>query len=576
MNNEEIQFSIYKISKSQLYSELEGLNDKLTANQLLDKLLFYLECYINKSNGRDKVKKNKIEDYVVLLIKSKREPIWKNLIISLMELDEETEKDFAVFNASTSYLIFKIIEDEIYVMTGGRGSNYVSKFIEKNFGLYLLPKIIDKNNPVLKKIVENNTSGNNLTTRRVIKNATSILAEDKMGSIYKELSIQVSNELASKFGIDLEESKKMIGISSGDSFIIKKSIDLKTLEFVLITLSDLSKKEDNFILNYFVSAEKKRKKKSDLDNLLYEKIKSGESNLFEIIADDIDEFYFSSNRYILKNKGEIIFQKETPITMSDIVDYINYKTKNNPSLTFIKNFFTQTTISTIDSDGIIVIYDTKLYELIRGNMEFEKESYYILNGSWYVFEDSYFEMLNNQYIEICTTLEKRRRLENIEEEFQILKNESSEDKYNNSFIDNNKIIVAHKSQIKNVEIADLIFWNDNSLYLMCNKNVFNGAGVRDLENQMYTSSAIVSHSIDTDFKIFENYYDKLRITEQAKISKQDFVNLFKTKKIVYIAGFCEPLKIDTRSVYCQYLIREIYQNMSSYNFDFLVVNYSSD
>ena len=209
-------------------------------------------------------------------------------------------------------------------------------------------------------------------------------------------------------------------------------------------------------------------------------------------------------------------------------------------------------------------------------MEFEKESYYILNGSWYVFEDSYFEMLNNQYIEICTTLEKRRRLENIEEEFQILKNESSEDEYNNSFIDNNKIIVAHKSQIKNVEIADLIFWNDNSLYLMCNKNVFNGAGVRDLENQMYTSSAIVSHSIDTDFKIFEIYYDKLRITEQAKISKQDFVNLFKTKKIVYIAGFCEPLKIDTRSVYCQYLIREIYQNMSSYNFDFLVVNYSSD
>ena len=227
MDKEEIQFSIYKISKQQILDNLDNVDETNSTEELLEKLLFYLECYINKSGGRDHVKKNEKNGYYIFFIKSRREPIWKSLILNLMEMTEENETIFKIFNDSSSYIIFKIVADEIYVMTGGHGSNYISKFIEKNFGLYLLPKLIQKNNPVLKRIVENNTSGNNLTTRRVTKNMSSLVAESNIGSIYKELSIQISNELAPKLGIPLEESKKLIGVSSGDSFVIRKSISIK-------------------------------------------------------------------------------------------------------------------------------------------------------------------------------------------------------------------------------------------------------------------------------------------------------------------------------------------------------------
>lgn len=571
MDKEEIQFSIYKISKQQILDNLDNVDETNSTEELLNKLLFYLECYINKSGGRDHVKKNEKNGYYIFFIKSRREPIWKSLILNLMEMTEENETIFKIFNDSSSYIIFKIVDDEIYVMTGGRGSNYISKFIEKNFGLYLLPKLIQKNNPVLKRIVENNTSGNNLTTRRVTKNMSSLVAESNIGSIYKELSIQISNELAPKLGIPLEESKKLIGVSSGDSFVIRKSISIEILENVLNTLSELSKKEDNFILNYFVPAEKKRKKKSDLNNLLYDCILNNNVESFEVIADDIETFYFSSDKFIIKNDDSSIMEKEEPISFDDLISLMVEKCKKKMSINFIKNFLNSTYLLTLDDNGHTIIPQTKIITLIRGCLEIGSDSYYLLNGEWYVFEDSYFAMLNQQYKEICNIILSKD--DGIIKRFNLKKSEKCEDDYNETFKESDDVIFAHKKNFKNVEIADLIFWDDDSVYLMCNKSEYNGPGMRDLENQIFTSASIISRARDNEPNILEQYYDKLNEEDKRIISKIEFKEMFKNKKIIYVLGFNENLKIDTRSVYCQYLLKEIYQNLLYNGMELMYINY---
>lgn len=571
MDKEEIQFSIYKISKQQILANLDNVDETNSTEELLDKLLFYLECYINKSNGRDHVKKNEKNGYYIFFIKSRREPIWKSLILNLMEMTEENETIFKIFNDSSSYIIFKIVADEIYVMTGGRGSNYISKFIEKNFGLYLLPKLIQRNNPVLKRIVENNTSGNNLTTRRVTKNMSSLVAESNIGSIYKELSIQISNELAPKLGIPLEESKKLIGVSSGDSFVIRKSISIEILENVLNTLSELSKKEDNFILNYFVPVEKKRKKKSDLNNLLYDCILNNNVESFEVIADDIETFYFSSDKFIIKNDDSPIMEKEEPISFDDLIGLMVEQCKKKMSINFIKKFLNSTYLLTLDDNGHTIIPQTKIITLIRGCLEIESDSYYLLNGEWYVFEDSYFAMLNQQYKEICNIILNKD--DSIIKRFNLKKSEKCEDDYNETFKESDDVIFAHKKNFKNVEIADLIFWDDDSVYLMCNKSEYSGPGMRDLENQVFTSSSIISRARDSEPNILEQYYDKLNEEDKRIISKTEFKEMFKNKKIIYVLGFNENIKIDTRSVYCQYLLKEIYQNLLYNSMELMYINY---
>ena len=75
MDKEEIQFSIYKISKQQILDNLDNVDENSKTDELLDKLLFYLECYIKKRDGRYICKKNKKEKLYVGVIKSRREPI---------------------------------------------------------------------------------------------------------------------------------------------------------------------------------------------------------------------------------------------------------------------------------------------------------------------------------------------------------------------------------------------------------------------------------------------------------------------------------------------------------------------
>lgn len=567
MDKSEVQFSIYKISKTLVCNELRNLNVNSSAYSILDKLVFYIYSCIKKGGiGKDSVEQKKYGDFTVLYFTCIREPLWKNLIRGMFN-----DKEMEIYNHSASYLIFTIVNDEIYSMTGGRGSNYIGKFIEKNFGLYLLPKIIEKDNRVLKKIVENNIGGNNLTTRRVTKSATSVLSEEEINSIYKELSICVSTSMAKELGIDLEESKRMISVSSGDSFVINKSISLNELKTVLNTISDISKRDDKFALNYFVPCEKKRKKTSDLDYIMNNAICNQNYNIFEVIPDNV-EYYFSSYKYALIFDDKTLIESENEIKMEDIVSKI-YEIKNGKiSFNFIKNFIKSARIVTYDSNGISMLNET-VYNSLRGVVEEENESFYFLNGKWYVFEDYYFELLDKGYKELFDYNEKELKKINIDS-FNIVSNDGSitENDYNNSFKERDDVLVLHNHFIKKIEIADLMFWNDNNLFLMCNKRYFNGPDTRDLLNQMETSFALLSHVLESEKVRLEEYYSELPDSEKNKIDLEKFVKLFE-KKIIYIAGYGGDFSRDTTSIYIKYTLKELSKKIKGDKYQLCIMNY---
>ena len=298
-NNELIQFSIYKINEEKT-KEILNINEEKDITDLKNNIIEYLKNCIKK--GNDNVLISDYDEFSLLLIKSKRDPVWKHIVEKMINNGEiiENLENKRILNESTSYILFTVVEGKIYAMTGGRGANYINKFIEKNYGLYLIPKIVDKNNPIIKKVVENNITGNNLSTERITKNVTSVSMEDRLGSIYRELSIQVSKDIAKKLGVDGIEDNRQIVISSGDSVVIRKSISLDELKTILTTLSELETKEDNFILNYFVPVRKKGIKVSYLKEIMINKILNEEYEDFQILSDNIAEYYFSSCKYIIK------------------------------------------------------------------------------------------------------------------------------------------------------------------------------------------------------------------------------------------------------------------------------------
>ena len=537
-NNELTQFSIYKINIEKV-EETILLKEDDDVNSIKNKIIGYLKNYIKK--GKDNVLISDYDEFTLMLIKSKRTPIWKSIVEYMIDNGKVLE-DIAnrkIINESTSYILFTVIDSKIYAMTGGRGANYISKFIEKNYGLYLIPKIVDKNNPIIKKVVENN--------------------------------IQVSKEIAKKLGVSGIEDNKQISISSGDSVVIRKSISLEELKVILKTLSKLEEKEDNFILNYFVPIRKKGIKLSYLKEIMIQSILNNELDKFQLVSDNISQYYFTSYKYILTKEGENILAKSSPIEFKDIIEVLT-DDKGRLYKTRIEEALYQYELGTIDENGETVIVPDKIINLLRGCIEDDQFCYYLLNGTWYVFEEHFFNKLDEKYKLLYDNIQTES--EKVVEKFNLLKDAINEDIYNGMFAEDNRIITVHKHEIKYIELADLIFYDDNNTYLMCNKGEFNGEHVRDLENQINTSSKMIELVLKNDKDLIKQYYSRLDDKEKNKIQQEDFLKLF-NKQIVFIAGFSKNYKKQTRSPYAKYLLCELEKNLKKSGFNLLITNFTS-
>lgn len=570
-SSELIQFSIYKINVEKV-EETISLKEDENINDIKSKIIEYLRNCIKK--GRDNVLISDYDEFTLMLIKSKRNPIWKNMVeymINNGKIIEDIDNK-KIINESTSYILFNIVDNKIYAMTGGRGANYISKFIEKNYGLYLIPKIVDKNNPIIRKVVENNITGNNLSTERITKNVTSVSMEDSLGSIYRELNIQVSKEIAKKLGVSGIEDNKQISISSGDSVVIRKSISLEELKVILKTLSKLEEKEDNFILNYFVPIRKKGIKLSYLKDIMIQSIINNELDKFQLVSDNISQYYFTSYKYILTKENKSIFEKSSPIEFKDIIDTLR-DDKGKLYKSRVEEALYQYELGTMDENGETVIVPDKIINLLRGCIEDDKYCYYLLNGTWYVFEEHFFNKLDEKYKSLYDNIQTES--EKIVEKFNLTKEAKNEDLYNGMFKEDSRIITVHKHEIKFIELADLIFYDDDNTYLMCNKGEFNGEHVRDLENQINTSSKMIELVLKNDKNLIKQYYNDLDEKEKEKIQQEDFLKLF-NKQIVFIAGFSKNYKKQTRSPYAKYLLCELEKNLKISGFNLLITNFTPD
>ena len=108
-----------------------------------------------------------------------------------------------------------------------------------------------------------------------------------------------------------------------------------------------------------------------------------------------------------------------------------------------------------------------------------------------------------------------------------------------------------------IELADLIYYDDDNLYLIHNKLKFQGSGARDVLNQILTSAEFINHYMMDKKDFIEKYYeDILKKYPNNKIkdlTKEEFVELFNKPNIYYVAGFMEKLSDNTDSNYAKYI-----------------------
>lgn len=574
---DDTQFSIYKIDTNKFLSirDIEKLSVSQRTQEILKIMLSEIKQNIRQREN-SQVENISIEGFVGIAYKTVNRPNWEGMITKLFQ-KMEGETLFDLENVNVSYILFYSIKESIYAMTAGYGSHLIKNYIEKSWGLYLMPKILGDNEGVIRVIKENNLYGNTLSMNKANRYTTNLEFEKKMSAVFNELSLEVGDEVAKDLGLSNGEKKRKIGMLLKDSLCLRKSIDIEQLKNVLNEIYKIEKRKDQYSMGYFQSAKKAGFSNGELFSALQDCILNRDFEKFVLIGDDYQKYCVDAAEYIIIDEnGTDCYTSDERITFEELIDFAagNKSLTKTRIFTVLKNWKLQTN----DANGNVVLYPIPIINALQGFVELGEKNIpcFLAQGDWFCLNARYIDILNEEFEN--RTNGKKELSEDIKSRFNLTAEDITEDKYNDSFFLCDKIIVAHKSLIDGLEISDLMFWDDQNLYLMCNKMKFNACGSRDLTNQIWTSAKYLQTRLNSRDRneFLVEYYSKIcgRYENEGrdlKISQEEFVDLFNLR-IVFIAGYISGYSLKCRSNYAKYLDVDTYKKMSDIGYEYLTIN----
>lgn len=567
----ETQFSIYKVNyeRSKKYFEEENGINITSFSELEDNILNDVKKRINLKN-RNQIQNIKNLSFNGFVFKTFHYPTWSGIVSDLLETDMD------ISNTHISYLMTYLKDDNLFILTAGLGSNYINEFTQKNYGLMLLPKIMKENTPSIKSVLENRLSGNKLSNKHSNRNATTINIENDMSSIFRELSLEINDEIIDLLGIESEKKIKVINLIAKDSFVIKKAISLENLLKVLQCLIEIEKREDNFSLGYFVDVKKYHYSNKEMKDIMYDYLIRGNIENFILVGDDYSSYCIGGTKYLIKDKqNNVILDSSVPLSFDDLYEKCIKPSLNKTNIDRVLKYYLS-----VENDNEILLYPTKLYDCIQGHIEnSEGKPFFLFNGNWLMFDENYIDNLDKEYKKNYENLTKINS--NLKE---IISNDDknlNEDSYNKQFETSSEIIVSHTVLSNNIELADLIYYDSNSdtLFLIHNKSKFQGNGARDVLNQILTSAEFIRHYDLTQNRneILSKYYDdilkKYPNNMIKNISKERFINYFtSSSEICFVAGFMDGVSDNTKSNYAKYITIDALKKLNEHGYKLVIFN----
>ncbi len=362
-----------------------------------------------------------------------------------------------------------------------------------------------------------------------------------------------------------------------DSLNLRKSIDIKKLKTVLSEIYEIEKKKDQYSMGYFLSAKKIGISNANLFEALQECIINNELDKFVLIGDDYQKYCVDAEEYIITDEtGTDCYTSDVPITFKELIEFISED--KELSRNYISIVMKKWKIQTKDSSGNTLLFPVSIFNALQGFVEFGEQRIpcFLMQGEWYCLNIRYISILDEEF--------KKRMDENselvnaIKTKFNLISKSKTEDSYNDSFFSREKIIVAHKALVDRFEIADLIFWDDQTLYIMCNKMKFDASGTRDLTNQIWASANYLQARLNSRERnsFLADYYAQIsdRYNKEGQeliIEKERFVELF-DRHIVFIAGYMSGYSLRCKSYYAKYLDVDSYKKMLDMGYDYITMN----
>lgn len=522
--------------------------------------------------------------YKGIIYINESDPSWIKCIHEL--LSQSLKKKYQK-NNNMSYVLLKESSNKtIYAISGGRGYHHLKGYYEKNYGLNLIPKLINNTDDVVRNIIENRLYDNQIYNHRVTRRATSLNVESDFTNFYKELGLILDVEILTELGlIDNEhfsDDLEYIRFTNKDFVFVEKSLTFENLEYVFDWLDSVNEIRPNFSLNSFIEVSgAENHKPSELLGLLISSILDENSSNYdlEIVGEDIVK-YLSNDKYSVKSDEiGINITSDMELTWNKIEEHLKEKSlfdKNSLELTL-----KQATLSTSKNgmntlnSNLIKCLDCKLYD------ETDNTDYFLLDGKWYYIDGAFEEIITEKFTDIYKeSLEFSNRLVN---KYDSLKDnwtsidKKNETNYNASFKDDSDITLIHPLRSENIEIADMIIYDEinNKSYFICIKEDFGYPGCRDVYGQIKGSYNYIKNDFSKNEEKINAYYS--RITEKntkMPLTEDEFKKAM-NGEICYIAGFFDNFR-ENPTLPIKILTNDIYQKLNQSNVGFHIMKFKFD
>lgn len=495
-------------------------------------------------------------------------PDWRGFISGIAEKGSQIYK---AQNKNTSYMCFIYNSENIFSVAAGSGSFAISKYADQMFGLEILMKLIDRDSKVIKSLRSRGITGNTLAAFQIFKKDQIILSQETYGQLYKEIAADLDFALINtKLGIDIGNRQEANCLAK-NSFKIGRSISFEELlDFIdhLVELKDEDGNDFNVNRLELVNKRTQSGKKlieqlnSTLKKNLYKYLKKKtDSFSFEVCHTDYEKYFFADKYEIYhETKDDKSLSLDNRITYFDLKNYFKDKFRKEFSTQrdFVK-LIEKIKIVTYDEEGHIST-DSQLTKHLNGEVTFKGETYFYIDNEWIKMKSDLIDDLDEDVSAILSEIKNEGYLNTVNLPKWDKTVHKIEDNYNASFIGSQNVLVFHKVLYKNIEMADIIKWDDSKIKMIHVKSGFDSS-MRDLTSQINNSARLlVNEQKSNKYKFAEVLYDRIDeiyklkkkrdykpyfndISEQVKVvKKSDFVDLFRTRDVEFCLAVLDESK----------------------------------
>jgi uncharacterized protein (TIGR04141 family) len=472
------------------------------------------------------------------------------------ELFGQTISDLFV---SYPNLVAFIANDEVcYVISAGQGHTLFEQFVDRQFALEVAKRIMT---PEVSATRRREISGAIYGQMQQYRTSQRIASSQTLGTVWSGLSGVVTKEVrATRDFIEIfQPGTGDIGVEAGSSLLIKKSIEVTKLPKLIIWIekllqTDLTTQQEadfSFMNGLTQIARRDKSQKEALALALATNIHAQLSSIDEIDLDFSHKnfpAYQEAHSYDFGRTPELrVINYDTPPAASRVLGDLRDNTalgscqSGSEVLEVLRDirFFANQTPPLSPLNAAI-------FDYLHGEILLGGEHFFLVDGAWYRASGDFLTRLRADFKKVHSgphfdASDLGMSLDPC--------SDPTEGEYNLSYQDREKWIVADRAFIERVELADLIHWDGEKLYIVHNK-VGYGASTRDVCSQILLSMNLLNRITPAQLR---EYYATIAETnytagQELPLTEDEFVRLLSgtaKNNIVYVLGYIRRTPVTT-------------------------------